>query len=74
MANKKVKVAENPDMMTEEETADHLGLNPKTLQRWSREGRGPRRVRIGNRVYYFRPDVQSWIEGQFGLNTASGSN
>jgi predicted DNA-binding transcriptional regulator AlpA len=65
MADKTVKVAESPDLMTGEETADHLGLNPKTLQRWAREGRGPHRVRIGNRVYYFRPEVQAWLTGQF---------
>jgi len=65
MKDKTVKIADNPDLMTGEETADHLGLNPKTLQRWAREGRGPRRVRIGSRIYYFRPDVQSWLAGQF---------
>ena len=66
MAIRTVKVAENPDLMTGDETADDIGVNPKTLQRWAREGRGPKRVRIGNRIYYFRPDVQAWLESQFG--------
>ena len=66
MAIRTVKVADNPDLMTGEATADFIGLNPKTLQRWAREGRGPTRVRIGNRAYYFRPEVQAWLESQFG--------
>lgn len=70
MKAKTVKVADNPDLMTGEETADNIGVNPKTLQRWAREGRGPRRVRIGNRVYYFRPEVSIWLANQFGNVTA----
>jgi predicted DNA-binding transcriptional regulator AlpA len=66
MAIRTVKVADNPDLMTGDETADDIGVNPKTLQRWAREGRWPKRVRIGNRVYYFRPDVQAWLQSQFG--------
>lgn len=65
MTIRTVKVADNPDLMTGDETADNIGVNPKTLQRWAREGRGPRRVRIGNRVYYFKPEVQAWLESQF---------
>ena len=65
MTNRTVKVADNPHLMTGEETAADIGVNPKTLQRWAREGRGPRRVRIGNRVYYFKPEVQAWLENQF---------
>ena len=65
MANRTVQIADNPDLMTGDETAADIGVNPKTLQRWAREGRGPRRVRIGNRVYYFRPEVQAWLESQF---------
>jgi len=65
MANRTVKVADNPNLMTGDETAADIGVNPKTLQRWAREGRGPRRVRIGNRVYYFKPEVQAWLENQF---------
>ena len=66
MANKTVKVADNPDLMTGDETGDDIGVNPKTLQRWAREGRGPRRIRIGNRCYYYRPEVETWLRDQFG--------
>jgi len=65
MAHKTVKIADNPDLMTGDEFAGDIGVNPKTLQRWAREGRGPRRVRIGNRIYYFRPEAQAWLESQF---------
>jgi len=70
MAFRTVKVADNADLMTGDETADNIGVNPKTLQRWAREGRGPRRVRLGNRVYYYKPDVQAWLESQFTTSAA----
>ena len=66
MTTRTVKVADNPDLMTGDETADNIGVNPKTLQRWAREGRGPRRVRIGNLCYYLKAEVQTWLESQFG--------
>ena len=65
MKDRKVKVAGHPDLMPSEETAEEIGVTEKSLQRWAREGRGPRRVRIGNRAYYWRPDVQAWLESQF---------
>ena len=64
MVHKTVKVATNPDLITSLELSDDLGLHDKTLERWAREGRGPRRFRIGQRAYYHRPDVENWIESQ----------
>jgi predicted DNA-binding transcriptional regulator AlpA len=66
MTTRTVKVAVNPDLVTGDELAADIGVNPKTLQRWAREGRGPRRVRLGNRAYYFRPEVEAWLKDQFG--------
>lgn len=60
---KKVKVANNPDLMTEQGFCDYAGIVCKTSQRWAREGKGPKRIRIGQRVYYYKPDVDAWIEG-----------
>jgi len=65
MKDREVKRAGHPDLMPSEETAGEIGVTEKSLQRWAREGRGPRRVRIGNRAYYWRPDVQAWLERQF---------
>ncbi len=64
MARKTVKVATNPDLITGPELSDYLGLHDKTLERWAREGRGPRRFRLGNRAYYRRQDVDNWIKCQ----------
>ncbi len=65
MANRIVQVAKNPDLITAEETAANIGVNPKTLQRWAREGRGPRRVRIGGRCYYHKANIETWLVDQF---------
>lgn len=64
MARKTVKIANNPDLFSGPELSDYLGLHDKTLERWAREGRGPRRFRIGQRAYYHRQDVDNWIECQ----------
>lgn len=60
-----VKIATNPDMMSPEATASHLGLSLKTLMRWAREGKGPTRARVGGRAYYYTPEVQDWVKDQF---------
>jgi len=65
MKVKTVKVATHADLMTDEEAADQAGLNPKSLQRMAREGRGPKRVRIGNRCYYSRAQFDEWLRQQF---------
>jgi predicted DNA-binding transcriptional regulator AlpA len=70
MANRTVKVASHPDLMQDTEAADKAGLNPKSLQRMAREGRGPKRVRIGNRVYYSRQQFDDWLRQKFESDAA----
>ena len=70
MANRTVKVASHPDLMQDVEAADKAGLNPKSLQRMAREGRGPKRVRIGNRVYYSRSQFDAWLRQKFESDAA----
>lgn len=51
-------------LLTQEELAEYLGLSKPTLQRWRREGYGPKYLRIGKHVYYKEVDVLAWIEEQ----------
>src|SRR5262249_7043391 len=48
--------------MTRPQLARDLEVVPKTLDRWDREGRGPRVTRIGGRPLYKREHVEKWLE------------
>jgi hypothetical protein len=39
-----------------------LGYNPRTLQRWRIEGKGPPSTKIGRKVFYELNDLQEWID------------
>jgi len=43
--------------------ATYLGLSHSTLEKMRHEGRGPRYVKIGGRVFYRRTDLDAYIEG-----------
>ena len=50
-------------VLNENELAQRWGLSPKTLQRWRREGRGPRYLKLSKRVSY---PLESVIEFERG--------
>ncbi|QNH11204.1 helix-turn-helix domain-containing protein [Xanthomonas sp. SI] len=43
--------------------AKHLGISVSTLDKMRMEGRGPRYLKIGGRVFYRRADLDAYIEG-----------
>ena len=46
---------------TEQEAADILKISVRTLQRWRREGQGPRYTRLGvRRLGYSDEELQAW--------------
>ena len=49
-------------LVTENEAAQLLVLNVKTLRRWRWAGRGPRFVKIGAAVRYDEEDLRAFIE------------
>lgn len=50
--------------MNRRDAAAYLGLKEKTLAMWALQGRGPRIVRISNRCFYFRTDIDEFIRNQ----------
>lgn len=50
------------DRMKVREAATYLGLSESTLNSMRCEGRGPRYVRLGNRVFYRRADLDAYLK------------
>lgn len=49
-------------VLREEKAAALLGLSPRTLQRFRIEGRGPKFLKLGKRVFYLEADLASYVE------------
>jgi hypothetical protein len=60
-----VRVRVLPDgRLTREEAAKYLGKQPKTLAMWQLQGKGPRPVRVGGRVFYYLNDLDRFVRGE----------
>lgn len=57
----------NPsDVLSIDEVAELLGVNPRTIQRWRQHTRKPlpaHRAPGGRRVYFVRDEVDRWLRG-----------
>lgn len=51
-------------LMTAEELAVYLGVTLRTISEWKATSYGPRRVRVGRRVFFRISDVNDWIARQ----------
>ena len=47
-------------VMSENELAQHWGVNLKTLQRWRSEGRGPRYLKLSKKVVYPLVEIRTF--------------
>jgi predicted DNA-binding transcriptional regulator AlpA len=60
---------ERPQLLTEKQACAYLGVSPAFLRRGRSEGqRGkrtdtPRYVRLGERIYYLRSELDRWLSG-----------
>jgi predicted DNA-binding transcriptional regulator AlpA len=52
----------NDPLLTTAQAAGFLKVAERTLQRWRREGTGPKPVRRGGRIYYWLSDLEGWVE------------
>lgn len=59
-----VRVRVLPDgRLTRADAARYLGKKSKTLAMWLMHGKGPRAVRVGGRIFYFKNDLDAFIRG-----------
>ena len=60
-----VKVRVLPDgRLSRKDAARYLGRAEKTLAMWQLERKGPRAVRVGGRIFYFKDDLDAFIRGE----------
>jgi predicted DNA-binding transcriptional regulator AlpA len=50
------------ELLTIEQTAQVLGVSPKTLHNKRSQGRGPLSFRVGKRIMYRRSDLDAYLE------------
>jgi hypothetical protein len=60
-----VRVRVLPDgRLTRSDAARYIGAAEKTLAMWQLQGKGPRSVKVGGRVFYYRDDLDRFIRGE----------
>ena len=50
-------------LMTRKQVAEHLGVSPRTLEKFAVIGGGPVYIKIGKKVMYHQDDILNWIGG-----------
>jgi len=69
-----VRVRVLPDgRMTREHAAMYLGLKVKTLAMWAIQGKGPRPIRIGGRVFYRQSDLDDLAQNNVNASLDVGA-
>jgi hypothetical protein len=59
-----VKVRVLPDgRMDRDNAARYHGHQPKTLAMWALNSKGPRSVKVGGRVFYFKEVLDGFVRG-----------
>lgn len=57
-------LAEKPELLGVTDLAAFFGFTTHTIYKWNKNGTGPKRIKIGNKVFYRRADVQAWIDAK----------
>jgi hypothetical protein len=61
----RVRVRVLPDgRMTRGDAARYLGYESKTLAMWQLQGKGPRSVKVGGRVFSYRDVLDAFVRGE----------
>jgi hypothetical protein len=60
-----IRVRILPDgRMTQADAARYIGLTQKTLANLASQGKGPRRIKVQGRIFYYRADLDRFIRGE----------
>lgn len=54
--------AQIAERMKPDKASEYLGCSQMTLARMRHEGRGPRYVKLGGRVFYRKADLDAYVE------------
>ena len=57
-------------LLTNDQTADLLGLRHNTLEIWRFQGKGPVYRKVGRLVRYVESDVLAWLDAQTRQSTS----
>lgn len=61
----RVRVVVLPDgRMNRDNAAAYLGHKVKTLAQWKYEKKGPRWVKVGGKIFYYKDDLDAFIRGE----------
>lgn len=52
------------ELLTTEQVAYELSVTVKTLRKWRQHGKGPKAIKMGNRLRYRISDVSKWLDEQ----------
>lgn len=65
-------IADDHDaLLTEQQAATLLNVNPRTLQKWRVKGGGPKFIRISRRCIRYRPrDIRDWAQHRVKSSTS----
>lgn len=52
-----------PRLFNTRQTAELIGIHPRILRKYWKQGFGPRRTFIGGKVYVAEPALLEWLDG-----------
>ncbi len=56
--------------MNKNQAAKYIGVARGTLERYIRDGIGPRVTKLGGAVWFFKADIDAWIEAERDRSTS----
>lgn len=57
-------------LLSTQEAAGYLRVNPRTVANWRYRGYGPRFVRIGHLAFYRQKELDEWLEQNIHARTS----
>jgi hypothetical protein len=65
MSEERERVRILPDgRLRRRDAAKYLGVAEKTMAMWQLNGKGPRAIRVGGLIFYFKDDLDAFVRGE----------